>query len=716
MTRRPATAMLLIPPVLVLTLCIALLLGCGGESPPPVSTAPAPQPTALSEPPDLPRDQALEALIVFTMGEVAVREEERWYEADVGLELAPDAVIRVGAASYCELQLGSLAVVRIDANTTVTLASLSPAGRPESVRMQLEQGGLVAKVRRVVGDESLEVATPSVTAGVRGTEFGVTHEPDGTSTVAVREGAVDLAPSGVSVSELRRETTDTPTAPVVDRLQAALPVVSAGEQVEVGPAQAARMSSALDGPVDQLRRVAQAPDPEAVEVAALEERIEAGTRELEEATPRRPLTGELRERIEAAEALDFRELSDVPRAEPRERPAPVPIEAAVASVPDQPAPEPAPEPRPPQPVPAPASPPPQPTPAPAPSPAPAPQPTAQPAPAPPAPEPAPPQTIVARFAVSSAPPSGGIAAHGDRMVVMDRDGRVAAFDLNGRRLWEITTANAPVQFGRPVVADGVVYAGGSRELVAVDLATGRVILRYSLPSAEANPFGHRPAFANGELFITAGDRIVVRRARTGEVVHEIALGSSARTSAALWGNRLVLTDQRGQVLVIDPASGVVERTIPTDAVQPVSQAVAIAGTRAFLTGRRDTAVGVDLAEGRVIWTQAIDAGSLYEDPLVAGNGVYLHSENRLFTLRADTGLPLREPMNDISAPPVSVGGALFLGHAGGELLRLDPATGRITGRVALGSRPARLVAHDGRILVALDGGDVWVINPAGIAP
>ncbi len=763
MKRVPVDSVLRDMALLALLFLSLLFLGCGQETDQP---EPAAQPVAISEPEEPPA-AALEAVIVFTIGEVAIGQGNSWYDAEIGVVLEPDAVIRVGAASYCELQLGSLAVVRVDADTALAVASLSEPGSPEAAAINLERGTVASKVRRIIGTESFEVRTATVTAGVRGTEFVVTQQGPGETVVAVQDGAVELSPPGVALGDIRREAQDKgPEAQAaVGRLQAALPVVSAGQQVTLDQQRSDEMSAALGQPAAQLLQVVRAAEPDARALEEVGGRIAAAQQTLDRAAPREAISSQSRTRLEPAADLQFRDLDALPHARPQQRPEPPPDAeppaAETAAVRTDPAPA-----APPQPA----------------------APTAVPAPTPsptPAAQPQPPQRVLlsvtvtpadaeitvngrrvgrgswsdrfevaervslaagrpgfasvqqsvtigsgpnevhlrldprpveARFAVSSVAPAGGIAADGNHVVVMDRDGRLAAYDLSGRRLWQIATDNSAVQFGRPVIADGVVYASGARELVAVELNSGRVLLRHQLSADEANPFGHRPALADGELYFTAGDRIVVRQARSAQIVREIPLPASTRMSPSIRGDQLLLADQRGQFFVINRHSAAVVASVATPAAQPVSQAVARAGERALFSGRRDTVVSIDLSGERVAWTQSIDGQALFEDPVIAGAGVYLHSEDRLFGLRLSDGVPLFEPLSGVTTAAVHLDGLLFAGHADGALLGLDPASGRVDRRLNLAGIPARLVAHQGRLLIGMQGGELWVVHPAGIVP
>ena len=62
-------------------------------------------------------------------------------------------------------------------------------------------------------------------------------------------------------------------------------------------------------------------------------------------------------------------------------------------------------------------------------------------------------------------------------------------------------------------------------------------------------------------------------------------------------------------------------------------------------------------------------------------------------------------------PPAVAGGTLFVATRGGELLRVDPTAGAITGRVSLGAPAASQPVIDrGRVLVGTTGGELVCID------
>lgn len=80
--------------------------------------------------------------------------------------------------------------IKLTANTEVTIEGKRDAASNISKRIKMEVGQLFAKVGQQRG--SLQVATPTSVASVKGTEFWVIVFEDGTTQVVTLEGLVEL--------------------------------------------------------------------------------------------------------------------------------------------------------------------------------------------------------------------------------------------------------------------------------------------------------------------------------------------------------------------------------------------------------------------------------------------------------------------------------------------------------------------------------------------
>jgi eukaryotic-like serine/threonine-protein kinase len=113
---------------------------------------------------------------------------------------------------------------------------------------------------------------------------------------------------------------------------------------------------------------------------------------------------------------------------------------------------------------------------------------------------------------------------------------------------------------------------------------------------------------------------------------------------------------------------------------------------------------VDLGSGEVRWSTRL-SGMLVSGVLVAGDTVFAASSRpagRVYALRRSDGKPIwHTDTSPIAAPLAMVGGVLVAETQRGEVLALDPGSGRIRWRHRVGvCRVAAAPAGDGGLLVA----------------
>jgi ferric-dicitrate binding protein FerR (iron transport regulator) len=137
---------------------------------------------------------ALEGTLAYADGEVYVRHGGVESDASTGMSLAQGDVVRTGDDSVAVISLGGEAEIKLRADTTVSLDSLS-----EHVAVSLSAGGVFSRVtRRTIKDYTLKAST--AVAGVRGTEFFVAYGrtidalPD--VWLCVAEGTVQVSLQG----------------------------------------------------------------------------------------------------------------------------------------------------------------------------------------------------------------------------------------------------------------------------------------------------------------------------------------------------------------------------------------------------------------------------------------------------------------------------------------------------------------------------------------
>ena len=134
------------------------------------------------------------AAIIFVSGtEAKVISAKGTIPAVKGTILQQSDRIETGAKSQVDLLLPGKIMIRIDHNTTVEMRSFAAADGGQSDKLYLQRGLIFAKVSKLGPHSSFAIQTPTITAGVRGTEFITASDEKGAGKVAVTEGKVAVA-------------------------------------------------------------------------------------------------------------------------------------------------------------------------------------------------------------------------------------------------------------------------------------------------------------------------------------------------------------------------------------------------------------------------------------------------------------------------------------------------------------------------------------------
>ncbi len=309
--------------------------------------------------------------------------------------------------------------------------------------------------------------------------------------------------------------------------------------------------------------------------------------------------------------------------------------------------------------------------------------------------------------------TGRMALGQNRAVAADSNGVVTALSLDGQVLWRVATQNSPNENSFPVVSGNTVYFTGSKELVIINLASGEVMSRVPLDSASAHLFGRRVAVSGGRVYYPANEGIRIIDPAAGTTQREINIPRGSRMTPAFWNNRLIIADQQGSLLVINPESKQpVESEVSTAAVQPVALAPAIAGTRAVFSGRKGTVVSADLSTGNVLWERRLsDNASVFTDIVQCGNGLYVFSKGTIYGLSLENGNDLFPPITGATSMPFCSGNSLYFGTAGALAVR-NALTGRAVTTVPVqGTITTQPLAVGSKIVAGTDTGHFLLINP-----
>ncbi len=110
-------------------------------------------------------------VITFISGDVFKLNSGELIYAEIGGELGKNDVIKTDKGSYCEIQFGETAIVRLEEDTKLILSTLSLEPENAKIGIKMTAGAVLCKVQKFTSSEKFKVGTPSATCGVRGTEF-----------------------------------------------------------------------------------------------------------------------------------------------------------------------------------------------------------------------------------------------------------------------------------------------------------------------------------------------------------------------------------------------------------------------------------------------------------------------------------------------------------------------------------------------------------------
>ena len=149
--------------------------------------------------------QSVVAEITYLEGDVSVQIDGALEFADFGTPLAAGDSVVTGDDGLAIVMLASGAEIKLRANTTVAMGTLI-----DGAAVELRSGGVFARVAEsAIGRRAFEVRTPTVVAGVRGTEFfvayGRTIEDAPDLWLCVNEGSVEVDVEGQAESTIVNE-------------------------------------------------------------------------------------------------------------------------------------------------------------------------------------------------------------------------------------------------------------------------------------------------------------------------------------------------------------------------------------------------------------------------------------------------------------------------------------------------------------------------------
>lgn len=133
----------------------------------------------------------------FVLGKVFVKQgqSDKWSQIKVGHYFKASDTVKVAANSkiHFQTETGSVFVLK-ELSEMKLISVLNPKTQAENTVLELNNGSVSVKPRKLNKDSKFYVRTPALVAGVRGTQFTVGHEA-GNSKISVDEGTVAVKPS-----------------------------------------------------------------------------------------------------------------------------------------------------------------------------------------------------------------------------------------------------------------------------------------------------------------------------------------------------------------------------------------------------------------------------------------------------------------------------------------------------------------------------------------
>lgn len=127
------------------------------------------------------------AVVTFALGRAEITHNGKTRPAGISEKVFESDIIKTHADSCLSIQIAN-SVVRIQQNTVIKMAELL---KDKSIRLDLEKGTVLSKVKKLMKNSSFKISTPTSIAAVRGTVFKVAYG-NRKSSVSLKEGSVGI--------------------------------------------------------------------------------------------------------------------------------------------------------------------------------------------------------------------------------------------------------------------------------------------------------------------------------------------------------------------------------------------------------------------------------------------------------------------------------------------------------------------------------------------
>jgi outer membrane protein assembly factor BamB len=318
---------------------------------------------------------------------------------------------------------------------------------------------------------------------------------------------------------------------------------------------------------------------------------------------------------------------------------------------------------------------------------------------------------------------------GGKIFVLDTTGKVTAISASGGGIaWRATTTPDGEKdregYGGGLAADnGRVYAAtGFGVVVALDAGSGKKLWERVI----GVPMRASPTAAGDRVYVTTieGTALALNGADGKDVwqVRGVAERASlvGNASPAVDQDAVVFPFSSGDILAIKVSNGMsmwsesLARTRSASSLAALSDAArpVVDGGTVFAVGHAGRMVATSLKTGERLWSVSVPGT---QAPAVAGDGVFVVDTTGVlygFTRReGKVAWQAKLPGNGTWAGPVAAGGKLWLGSSSGQIVSVDPATGKPASTIDLG-QPVYIapIVAGGRMYVLTDKARLVALN------
>lgn len=292
-----------------------------------------------------------------------------------------------------------------------------------------------------------------------------------------------------------------------------------------------------------------------------------------------------------------------------------------------------------------------------------------------------------------------------RIYTIDTRAELTAFDIkDGKQLWRENIAPKSERKD-PVISGGIAYSqgrlyvtNGYSELLVMDPASGKIIFRKDLPA----PCRAAPTIIDNRLFlVTLDNRLMAFSTEDGSLLWEYAglaetAGLVGAASPAASREVVVPAFSSGELFALRVENGSVSWADNLSTSRRIGNLASLSAIRGlpvmdkgmvFAISYGGRLVAIDERTGTRVWQREI-GGS--ETPWVAGNHLFvISSEGEMVGMGRDTGVirwvtalprfekPEKRQGAIIWTGPVLAGGRLIATGSNGDVVEIDPDTGRL---------------------------------------